>query len=87
MGTHFGLDTDPPRSPFALNVVTVIIYVIAALVVFCWFVVLVDEVRPLAARADRPRGEVLRPAPAAGARDAAQEEKMPSQVRPTAQAG
>lgn len=87
MDAEFGFDPDPPRSPFALNVLTLVVYAVAALVIFCWFVVLVDESRPLAVRADLPRVEVLRPTPATGAPAGAPEERTPSQVRPAAQAG
>jgi hypothetical protein len=32
-----------PRSPFALNVVTVIVYVAAAVVVTCWFAMVLAQ--------------------------------------------
>ena len=81
---RFGFEDHPPHSPFALNAITILVYLIAAVVVFCWFIVLVDDARPLATRF-LPRGEVIRPTPAA-AQGGAQEEKTPSPIRPVSRA-
>jgi hypothetical protein len=86
--THLGFEDHPPRSPFALNVVTILVYVVAALVVFCWFIVMVDDARPFGPRIEQrylPRGEVIRPTPSA-ARAGAPEERTQSPVRPIARA-
>lgn len=32
-----------PRSPFALNVITVIVYIAAAVVVTCWFAMVLGQ--------------------------------------------
>ncbi len=88
MDTRFDFDDHPPRSPFGLNVITVLVYVIAAVVVLCWFIVLVDEARPLSSRTELrlfPRGEVIRQTPMA-ARDGAPEERTQSPIRPIARA-
>jgi len=35
----------PPDSPFALNVLTVVVYVAAAVVVTCWFALVLGQAR------------------------------------------
>ena len=44
MGVHY--EESRPKSPFAANIVTVLVYAVAIVVVLCWFVVMLEDPRP-----------------------------------------